>query len=175
MTPLLVVHSKVSDGLRIAPSCPSNIARCFLRNLSLPPSRQRFLLMRTLGNDHAALPGGLVRKLQLPSYLVCSDKEQNLPKMRREPQLAKPRDFHPSHTRMLGSVPLLTFLCLIRRVWLRVNEKSPVGWWQKWSSWLSMLPPRPWLPHSGTGTQRTRPQSQKPLPFRHFWNQLTPT
>lgn len=37
-----------------------------------------------------------------PSYLVCSDEEQNPTEMRGEPQLAKPRDFHPSRTGMRG-------------------------------------------------------------------------
>lgn len=93
---------------RLASSSPRDMAPCFLRRLLLP-SRQGFLLLRTLGNDHAALPGRLVRKPQLPSYLVCSDKEQNLTELRREPQLAKPRDFHPSHTPPGVQFPL-TFL-----------------------------------------------------------------
>lgn len=37
-----------------------------------------------------------------PSYLVCSDKEQNPAEMRGEPQLAKPRGFHPSRAGMRG-------------------------------------------------------------------------
>lgn len=95
----------------------------FPRGLELPPAflaTPHFVPMfseesnstakqtRILANaDHAALPGSLVRKSQLPSYLVCSDKEQNLTEMRREPQLAKPRDFHSSRTPMCGfSSPL---------------------------------------------------------------------
>lgn len=47
----------------------------------------------------------LIRKPQLPSYLVCSDEEQNLIGMRRKPQLAKPGDVHLPHSPMPGSGP----------------------------------------------------------------------
>lgn len=45
---------------------------------------------------------GLLGRAQLPPYLVCSDKEQNLIERRREPQLAKPRDFPPCPTSTCG-------------------------------------------------------------------------
>lgn len=64
---------------------------------------------RSLRNGCAALLGRLVRKPQLPSYLICLDEEQNLIGMRREPQLAKPRDGHPSCTHIPGSGPHVFF------------------------------------------------------------------
>lgn len=147
MTSQLSVVARFRRSL--ASSSPRDIAPCFRRR-PLLPSRQGFLLLRTLGNDHAALPGRLVRKPQLPSYLVCSDKEQNLTEMRREPQLAKPRDCHPSHTRTAGSVPLSLSFDSSGECDLGLMRKAQLGGGRNVTLTLhapTLLP----APHGGTG------------------------
>lgn len=147
-----------SEGLRRASRFPATATNCpsFLRGVIPLPNRQDSCRCRTLGNDHVALPGGLVRKAQLPPYLVRSDKEQNLSERRREPQLAKPRDAPPPPcTHLWGFSSALAPLWLIgpvtglmRRAQLGGGRNGHLdrGHGDKHKPWLLGLCWNPWTP-----------------------------